>query len=296
VKWPLLVHLPASLRSYTAALLLGLLAGLAVLTKLSSLSVVILLAFIIFLRLFFLSELHQNPGQNMIRWLVMIGGVTAVLTGWWFWRNYALYGEWFATETHLNLAGRSNLSLAQVWGLRAEAERAYWATFGWGQIRPPEWVFGLLFGLTRLGLIGLALALPAKLVQGDKSGPLPLNLRDINFEKIMPLLLWAALNLALYLRWVMEVGSVSHTRLVFPAIAAISLLLAVGWHTLLPRRLAGWFSGVIIVAFLGLNLYSLGWTRRSRARRSRRRRSGSALAPCQVERDMAGAGRARALV
>jgi hypothetical protein len=242
-----------------APLILGLLTGLAVLTKLSSLTTLVLVGFIIFWRLFFLSELHQDPLQKMLRWWIIISVVTVALTGWWFWRNYSLYGEWFATETHLNLAGRSELSLAQIWALRAEAERAYWATFGWGQIRPPEWIYTLLFGFTRVGIMGLALGLLAKLVVGDKSTPLPLNLAAIKFEKIFPLLLWASLNLILYVRWLMDVGSVSHTRLVFPAIAAISLLLALGWHTLLPYRLAGWFSGLVITAFLLLNLYSLGW-------------------------------------
>ncbi|GIK38655.1 MAG: hypothetical protein BroJett011_24880 [Chloroflexota bacterium] len=251
-KSPLLLRSPAPL-------LLGLLTALAILTKLSSLTTLFLVAFIIFLRLFFLSELHQEPLQLTIRWLIIIGVTTLALTGWWFWRNYTLYGEWFATDTHLNLAGRSNLSLAQVWDLRTEAERAYWATFGWGQIRPPEWIFRLLFGFTRLGLIGLLLALAARLVQGDKARPLPFNLSNISIEKIIPLLLWAAFNLALYLRWVMEVGSVSHTRLVFPAITAISLLLALGWHALLPRRLSGWFSAGVITALLALNIYSLGW-------------------------------------
>jgi 4-amino-4-deoxy-L-arabinose transferase-like glycosyltransferase len=242
-----------------APLLLGLLTGLAVLAKLSSLSTLFLVAFILFWRLFFLSQEHQNPLQKLLRWWVIIAVVTAGLTGWWFWRNYTLYGEWFATEIHLNLAGRSDLSLAQIWNLRTEAERAYWATFGWGQIRPPEWVYRLLFGFSRVGCIGLVLALLAKLVQGNKSRPLPLNLQEISFEKIIPLLLWAILNLAFYLRWLMEVGSVSHTRLVFPAIAPISLLLALGWHALLPRRLAAWFSGGVIAAFLALNVYSLGW-------------------------------------
>ncbi|NJN96806.1 MAG: hypothetical protein HC875_23210 [Anaerolineales bacterium] len=105
-----------------------------------------------------------------------------------------------------------------------------------------------------MGLAGLG-----KLIQGDRSRPLPLNLSAVNFEVIIPLLLWAALNLALYLRWLMEVGSVSHTRLVFPALAAISLLLALGWHVFLPRRLTGWFNGIVLVVFLWLNLYSLGW-------------------------------------
>jgi len=255
---PLLPRSPAPLLSF-APLLLGLLTGLAILTKLSSLSTLFLVAFIIFWRLFFLSENHEAPLQNMLRWWLIMGVVVVALTGWWFWRNYSLYGEWFVTETHLNLAGRSHLSLAEIWNLRAEAERAFWATFGWGQIRPPEWVYSLLFLFSRIGLVGMGLALLGKLVQGDKSKPLPLNLSAVNFEVIIPLLLWAALNLTLYLRWLMEVGSVSHTRLVFPAIAAISLLLALGWHALLPRRLAGWFSRAVILAFLWLNLYSLGW-------------------------------------
>ncbi|HXV43707.1 MAG TPA: hypothetical protein VEC96_11650, partial [Anaerolineae bacterium] len=232
VKSPLL---PRS----SAPLLLGLLTGLALLTKLSSLTTLFLVAFIIFWRLFFLSELHENPLPTMLRWLAIIVGITAALTGWWFVRNYLLYEEWFATEIHLNLAGRADISAAHVWDLRTEAERAYWAAFGLGQIRPPEWVYRLLSGLTRLGLIGLGLAILAKLVWGNKSKLLPLNLNEISFEKIIPLLIWTVLNLALYGRWVMEVGSVSHTRLVYPAITAISLLLALGWHALLPRRLAG---------------------------------------------------------
>jgi len=88
---------------------------------------------------------------------------------------------------------------------------------------------------------------------------LPLNLKDINFETIIILLLWAGMSLGLYLRWVMAVGSVSHTRLIFPAIAAVSLLLALGWHALIPSRLAGWFSGLATVLLLVLNIYSLGW-------------------------------------
>ncbi|MBN1993918.1 MAG: hypothetical protein JW953_14555 [Anaerolineae bacterium] len=240
-------------------LLLGLLTSLALLTKLSSVTTLLLVAFIVFLRLFFLGQIHQSPLKVVGRWLAIITVVTIVLTGWWFWRNYQLYGEWLATETHLNLAGRADLSLFEVWQLRAEAERAYWATFGWGQIRPPEWVFRLLFWFARVGLVALLPALLIKLVQGHQSKPLPLNLGHINFEKTVILLLWAALNLILYLRWVMEVGSVSHTRLMYPAIAAISLLLALGWHALLPARLGQWFSGLVTALLLALNIYSLGW-------------------------------------
>jgi hypothetical protein len=244
---------------FLAPLVLGLLTGLAVLTKLSALGTLLVVGWIIVMNLLVLSELHEKPLQHTLSWLTIMGLTTLVITGWWFWRNYLLYGEWFATDIHLSLAGRHDIPLSQVWALRAEAERAFWATFGWGQIRPPEWVYQLLFWFSRVGGVGLLLGLAGQLIQGDRPGPLPFNLSLINFSRIFVLLVWAGLNLMLYVRWVMEVGSVSHTRLVFPALAAIALLLAIGWHTLLPARLGIWFSGLVTAALITLNLYSLGW-------------------------------------
>lgn len=241
-------------------LTLGLLSGLALLTKLSSLTTFFLAAFIIFWRVFFTGETHQQPFQKMARWILIIAAITGALTGWWFVRNFRLYGEWLAIGTHLRLAGGHNpITLSEVWALRPEIERAYWATFGWGQIRPPEWVFQLLRWFARIGLVGLGLAMFARLIQGDRKRPLPFNTQNINFEQVIFLLFWAGLNLSLYFRWAMSVGSVSHTRLIFPAITAISILLALGWHAFIPRPLEAWFSGLLGVGLVTLNIYSLGW-------------------------------------
>ena len=248
------------LRSFLEPLLLGLLCGLALLTKLSGLAAFLLVCYIIFWRLFFLSEIHQQPLKKMVRWLVIIALTMIILSGWWFGRNYQLYGEWLAVDTHLRLAGgHNNLTLSQVWSLRAEVARAFWATFGWGQIRPQEWIFQLLRWLVGLGLLGLVLALLAKLVQGQKSKPLPLNLSTIRLEPVLFLTFWAGLNLVLYIRWVMLVGSVSHTRLIFPALPAISILLALGWHALIPRRGQAWLTVSLTAGLLALNIYSLAW-------------------------------------
>jgi hypothetical protein len=229
----------------------GLLLGLALLTKLSSLTALVVVGVVIW-------GWGKGSRRERLGRLMLVGIVTGLVSGWWFVRNYQLYGEWLATETHLNLAGRAPLSFGELYALRAEAERAYWATFGWGQIRPPEWVYTLLAWFSHIGLLGLLVAGLGRFSGNLSSRPG----RGAGGEKekdVLILLLWAGLNLVLYVRWVMEVGSVSHTRLLFPAIAAISLLLALGWHALLPPRLAGWFSGAVVVCLLSLNLYSLGW-------------------------------------
>ncbi len=173
------------------------------------------------------------------------------MTGWWFYRNFLLYGEWFATEIHLNLAGRGHLSLLEIWQLRAEIQRAYWATFGWGQIRLPEWVYQILRGGVGVGLVGLLIGLLRSL-----AGRSP-NWSRLDLQRLLFLWAWVAINSGLYLRWLMEVGSVSHTRLMFPAIAAISLILALGWLSWLPKIVQAWLTGGLVVGLLCLNLYSL---------------------------------------
>ncbi len=238
--------------------ILGILCSLALLTKLSSLGVFILVSVILFEYLVRIPQFHRDTLHTFIVWMVIIGGVMALSTGWWFIRNFQLYGEWLATDIHLSLAGgHREISLVEVWGLRAEIERAYWATFGWGQIRPPEWVFDLLSRATRLSLVGLFLGGVAQRAQQSRFGYLSLNINAYQLNKLIFLLIWSGISLVLYTRWVMSVGSVSHTRLIFPAITAISLLLAIGWHTFIPRRFEIWFSGLVIVLFFSLNLYSL---------------------------------------
>ena len=248
-------------------LLLGLLAGLALLTKLSSLTTGILAGWIVIW--LFLS--YKQPLRTALGWLVIIGAMMALLSGWWFWRNYQLYGEWLATETHLNLAGRGDLSLSEIWTLRHEIERAYWGTFGWGQIRLPEWIYVGLGWFMRLGLLGLLAGLggrfwagrPAEVTANESSAHLTQSTGRVPARGELPVLLflvfWTGLNLALYTRWVMAVGSVSHTRLIFPAITAIALLLAWGWHIWWPRRWSWVLSGLITFSLLVINVYSLGW-------------------------------------
>ncbi len=243
------------LHSWQFPITLGLLCGLTILAKLSSATTILLVGFIILAQ-----DAEIENRKSKIKTLLIIALTTLIITGWWFYRNYALYGEWLAAETHLNLAGRGTLSLSEIWQQRAEIQRAYWATFGWGQIRLPEWIYQALSWFSLIGFIGQASCLLRY-----QTGKMPV----LRFKASL-LILWAMLSLISYLGWVMKVGSVSHTRLMFPATAAISLLLAWGWYTILdfgfslkPYRFLKTykvcFSSLVITAFIVLNIYSLGW-------------------------------------
>ncbi|MDM8521147.1 hypothetical protein QUF64_13970 [Anaerolineales bacterium HSG6] len=302
-----------SLWSAAGIILLGVLCGLATLTKLSSLSTIILVTVVILWQYVTQNPLPKQRSlstlvayyQPPIRALIIIGLTMLTVTGWWFYRNYYLYGEWFATDTHLDLAGRGTLSLLEIWQQRTEILRAYWGTFGWGQIRLPEPVYQFLGWFTTIGMVGvgylflreawrvgasqskdevsnlsgtlppsdlkavkLAESCPPKEgeasssslgegVRGRANSPLWRGLISSQLPVMIFLLFWSGINLLLYIRWVMEVGSVSHTRLMFPAIMAISVLLGLGWHAWLPKWVSYYFAGGLVGGLLLINLTAL---------------------------------------
>lgn len=146
----LLVHGPTIER----AMALGVLFGLALLTKLTCLLVMPTAALALLYRL--------RVGEKRVRWwdALRFGGVVILLAlligGWWLLRNQQLYGE----PTSM---GRQ----VQAWGgLREDAPNlaaavrevgflhdSFWGVFGYGQIPMPGWTYALyrLLGLVALG-------------------------------------------------------------------------------------------------------------------------------------------------
>lgn len=218
--------------------LLGLLVGLAILAKLNGIIGLGLVGLILpgretgaFFRLQGKTENRRRQlraaAKSLLRSLSVIIGVAAIVSGWWFVRNWVLYGELTASNIHLNLAGRGYLSLGQIIHLWPEIERTFWASFGWGQIRVADWVYvALRWGryAATLGLIVFTL----KSAVG--------RFRRDNLTKLLFLLIWLAAGLLLLFQWISLVGSVSHARLLFPALPAIAVLGALGLGNLLPAR------------------------------------------------------------
>jgi len=228
---------------------LGALAGFAILAKLNGLIGLGLVGLILLER----ATAHPPTpiGPNFWgRLVINLTGITLVaglVAGWWFGRNWQLYGEWTASDIHLNLAGRGHLSLAEIWQLRHEIENTFWASFGWGQIRLPEWVYVVLRWGRYLATAGLALFL----VRAWSAA---------NLRRVALLLIWLLVGLGLLLQWISLVGSVSHARLLFPALPAMAILGMLGLGQWLPqaadRRRLALAVGLTGMLF-GLSIWSL---------------------------------------
>lgn len=137
-------------------LLLGLLFGLALMSKFNMVAVAILIAVAV-------TYVAWKEGQWTL-WLqvgLIAVGVTLLVAGWWFVRNQMLYGEPTGLRT-----------LTELWGVRDPAESvplaiqelpaawsSLWGRFGFGQIPLPEPVYDTLAWAVLAGLLGTAASL-----------------------------------------------------------------------------------------------------------------------------------------
>ncbi|MCC7361605.1 MAG: glycosyltransferase family 39 protein [Anaerolineales bacterium] len=176
-------------------------------------------------------ELLRAPGglrawRALVRALLLpvlvMYAVALALSGWWFVRNFQLYGDWLGWNAFLAVVGARPhpATLLQLWGERVGFVQAYWGLFGGVSVPLPGWVYTaltLLAGAALLGLIIAAVSLSRGQRAIDQRGAVVWGLLLAHLSLVMVgLLRWTSLTWA------------SQGRLVFPAIAVVSLLLAAG--------------------------------------------------------------------
>lgn len=151
---------------------------------------------------------------------LVIVGVTAVLTGWWFVRNQLLYGEPTGVEKLTELWGVRNPS-ESFWLAVSELDYAWtslWGRFGYGQIPLPTAMYGGLGGLAALALAGYALPFWRRQTGELKETAVPLLLLLLNV-----LLFFGVLFNYLLISPAGPMG-----RFFFPALPSLSILMAYG--------------------------------------------------------------------
>lgn len=200
---------------YREYIYLGLLLGAAALTKLSGL---------VLWPIAGLSLVWAAWGKRDLRQLLvssaLVFGLACGVAGWWFWRNWQLYGDWLGLDTMVAIAHPRHPPIG-LWELIETEWRgfflSYWSVFGVFTVLPAEWVHTFFDLLTVVALVGATWHLLRH----------PPRLR----ADVVLLLLFCLATLAGVVRWTLQTPA-SQGRLLFGAIAPLALFMAWG---LLPR-------------------------------------------------------------
>ncbi|NDJ74618.1 MAG: DUF2142 domain-containing protein, partial [Chloroflexi bacterium] len=139
---------------YTQYVVLGLAAGAGMLAKfqIGFLLPLIALALLII-------SIRERDWRPVVIGGAISGGLTILIAGWWYWRNYDLYGDATGINIFLDIVGRRDTpaDLRQLWTERETFMMSYWGFFGGLNVPLPDWHYTVLNGVTLVGVAGLLL-------------------------------------------------------------------------------------------------------------------------------------------
>ncbi len=203
-------------------ILLGLTLGMMALSKLSGLALWLFTMGV----LLALRNRHPLGLWDLLRALAIIYGSAILLSGWWFLRNFFLYGDPTGLNAMLEIFGRRAppRTLAELFSEIRGLVWSFWAVWGWFNIvaDPPVYLFLEVWGiLSALGAIRM----------GIEAWRQPrCELRALWAGAVG----YTGLVFLGLLRWT-SLTSASQGRLLFPAIGPIAWMLWMGWEYWIRR-------------------------------------------------------------
>jgi hypothetical protein len=237
----------ASSQALRHALAIGAVLGLALITKQSAL----LLAPVALLsvleqswyvvpkrhggeRRFTLSARHLA----ILSHVLLFVATTLAVSGWWYWRNWRLYGDPLGVTAFRGEFATQPFdpgSLLAWIGALAQLHGSFWARFGWLNVRPPGWALGVFILVELLALAGWLRYMDQRRRARDES----FGRSSLALRLWWPLLALPLLAFAWVVAFALTAGLVAwQGRLLFPALPAVAILLAVGlsaWENRAPR-------------------------------------------------------------
>jgi len=236
--------------AWHAWLVLGVLVGLAALSKLHALGLLALSGFVI----------AWLAWQRQERWLLVRAGLLVFLpalliAGWWYWRNYTLYGEWLGVNQLLTINGLrvDSRTLADLLGELRGVRYSFWGLFGWFSILMPGFIYSALDVVGILAAAGVAMTV---LVAWPRVGNV---LEQPHIRVQLLLLVWVLMLTGLMFYWLTFATS-GQGRLLFPAISGFGVLIVVGLGSWIQMTPTGWRLPLSLALPAGLfasSLYAL---------------------------------------
>ena len=184
---------------------------------------------------------RHGEWRELSRFILLLAGSWLLLAGWWYARNLILYGEFTGAQMMTEIHGSGGLpSLQELIGRRFTGLRiSYWGLFGWFNLFTVPAFYRVMDGVLWIGTGGVLLRL-----WREREG------------RVAVLLL--AGQLALVLAGLVAYNTLTvagQGRLVFPAIASVSTLLALGlrqWRLPAPPLAAAMGVFALAVPFLSI--------------------------------------------
>ena len=228
-------------RSSYSALIAGFLVGVATLTKVSGIILGLGVALAIVIR-----AVRERSWFIFWRDGIISGGVSLLIAGWWFVRNFILYGDFLGWHAYsyvfqFNLRPEPSFRLG-VQDFFRQTYRNFWGGFGFMHITFPD-IARLMWMATAVVMLGWVL----------------LFLRDRKFFKQHSTVLIIVSSLflgilSLYLRFSTINLGAGHGRYLFPASFSIGIFLSVGVFGLVGRKL---FREISFFVAAALFIYAL---------------------------------------
>ncbi|NLF00679.1 MAG: hypothetical protein GX601_06840 [Anaerolineales bacterium] len=229
------------------SLLMGALTGLAALTKLGGALLLPMIGLAILTVVW--TEWRQKPKESrslaglalpVLRHAALAALPALVFGAWWYIRNAVLYADPTLIEHHLAIVSRRDPTpLAQILHEVPSIFYSYWGRFTC-DVSPGGWYYAFWGGLVVLGLAAVGAGWA----------------RFTRVQRISLLLLavWFILVFVGWFRWNLLASGVQG-RLLFPATASMSVLVAVGLSAVLRRRKG--LAYIPLACWLGLALWAL---------------------------------------
>lgn len=230
--------------SWRTTIFIGLVWGIAILSKLTG----IVLAVSWGVGLICVAWQKRDIRLLLTRTVVIVGIMLSV-AGWWFWRNYQLYGDPLALQIVLDVWGEraaANTGWMALWTDVRFSWTNFWGRFGYGQIPLPPWVYALF---TATSIVAVAGSLRRLAHAAPTRRPLWWVMLAVFTTYVAALFYYIYRN-----------PTGANGRYVYPALAAFAALAAGGlsaWWRQWSRPFIGYT--FFITLMLGLALYSVGF-------------------------------------
>lgn len=200
---------------------------------------------------------------TMDHWRLLIGNLfylvvpILLLAGWLWWRNWVLYGDVTATSEFIRFAGGDRgYTLGQVLAESGGLWQSLFAMFGWFNVRPPEWVFWVWYGVVGTAVLGALKAM----VNGQWSIA---NWQRENWQLAIFSGIWFLMVYAGLVAFMLRTEA-AQGRLLFPAIVPLAMGLIYGLTCWIPRypstpllRSLGKLAPLLLLSLALISLYCL---------------------------------------